>query len=313
MILCITLNPGLDKALTVPPWEPGQNVRGVGVSEVAGGKGINVARVLKRLGHEARPMQPLGGVVGKRMEELMVGDDGLEPVIVWTESPTREILTVRTGTTAEQSAFFDPDAVITPAEHDRLRTVYAELIEGGGGGYVAMCGSSPCEELNGFYAEAVALANRLGVPTVLDTYGPPLAEGLAARPTSVKINRVEAEGWTGESLSDDGALCRALDRLLEHVERLAIITLGADGAVAGMGKERWRLTPPAIELVNPIGGGDSMMAGLIHAEMCGGSPVQVLTTALAAGTANVRVWAAGDIALADIEELAPHVQVTPLS
>src|SRR4051794_13967124 len=74
MILCVTLNPCLDKTLTVPPWRPGDNVRGTAVREVVGGKGNNVARALIRLGRPVRPVTFFGGAVGARCEELMRRD-----------------------------------------------------------------------------------------------------------------------------------------------------------------------------------------------------------------------------------------------
>src|SRR5882757_7634193 len=96
MILCVTLNPCLDKTLTVPAWQPGDSVRGQAVREVVGGKGNNVARALTRLDRAARPVTFLGGPAGERCRELLQGDDELDPLVISTESATRVILTVRT-------------------------------------------------------------------------------------------------------------------------------------------------------------------------------------------------------------------------
>src|SRR5580700_10010645 len=76
MILCVTLNPCLDKTLTVPPWRPGDLVRGRAMREVVGGKGNNVARALARLGRKPRPVTFLGGFVGARCESLLQSGDG---------------------------------------------------------------------------------------------------------------------------------------------------------------------------------------------------------------------------------------------
>src|SRR5487761_2041481 len=108
-ILCVTLNPCLDKTLTVPAWRPGDNVRGVAVREVVGGKGNNVARALARPGRASRPVTFLGGAVGARCEELLRRQDQFDPLIASSLAPTREILTVRTEGTPDQTAFFDPD------------------------------------------------------------------------------------------------------------------------------------------------------------------------------------------------------------
>ena len=85
MILCVTLNPCLDKTLTVPSWRLGDLVRGIAVREVVGGKGNNVARALTRLGRSARPVTFLGGSVGQYCGELLHRDDGLDPITVLTE------------------------------------------------------------------------------------------------------------------------------------------------------------------------------------------------------------------------------------
>src|SRR3954453_14182234 len=84
MILCVTLNPCLDKTLTVPAWKPGDSVRGKAVREGVGGKGNNVARALTRLGREARPVTFLGGPEGDHCQDLLRGDDELEPLAIAT-------------------------------------------------------------------------------------------------------------------------------------------------------------------------------------------------------------------------------------
>src|SRR5438132_8567511 len=102
MILCVTLNPCLDKTLTVPPWRPGDSVRGRAVREVVGGKGNNVARALARLGCAARPVTFLGGPVGARCQDLLQDEDELDALVIDTAAPTRVILTVRTEGSPDQ-------------------------------------------------------------------------------------------------------------------------------------------------------------------------------------------------------------------
>ena len=129
MILCVTLNPCLDKTLTVPFWRPGDLVRGTAVREVVGGKGNNVARALARLGRKPRPVTFLGGFVGSQCESLLQSGDGLDPLVVQTAAPTRVILTVLTDGTTEQTAFFDPDPAITASEAEELYHKVEEALE----------------------------------------------------------------------------------------------------------------------------------------------------------------------------------------
>src|SRR4051812_47242003 len=157
MILCVTLNPCLDKTLTVPAWRPGDSVRGRSVREVVGGKGNNVARALTRLGRRCRPVTFLGGPVGDHCAGLLGRDDGLEPLVAPTQSPTRVILTVRTEESAHQSAFFDPDPVVTQAEAEGLfHRVEGALAEGGVEA-LTLSGSSPSPATHGLYSDLIAL------------------------------------------------------------------------------------------------------------------------------------------------------------
>ena len=192
MILCVTLNPCLDKTLNVPAWQPGDSVRGLAVREVVGGKGNNVARALSRLGREARPITFLGGPVGAHCHDLLLEDDDLEPLIIATAAPTRVILTVRTEGSPDQTAFFDPDPAITPAESDALfRSVEATLAAGTVDA-LTLSGSSPSPTTHGLYSDLIALARSRKVPVFLDTYGPALDAIWGFWPDAIQLNRREA-------------------------------------------------------------------------------------------------------------------------
>ena len=144
MNLSVTLNPCLDKTLVVPAWTPGEHqVRGRALSQVVGGKGVNVARALCRLGCAAQPALFLGGELGQLCHRLLQEQDGFVPIVTWTQAPTREILTVRTEDTSEQTAFFDPNPAILPRERDELAEKLAYAFAEGVA-WCAMSGSSPC-------------------------------------------------------------------------------------------------------------------------------------------------------------------------
>ena len=167
MILCVTLNPCLDKTLTVPSWRPGDLVRGLAVREVVGGKGNNVARALTRLGRTARPMTLLGGPTGHRCEELLRRDDGLDPIIVPTRSETRVILTVLTMSTTDQTAFFDPDPAMTSEEAEALVGRVEQELAQPGIAALTLSGSSPSSATHGVYSDLISpgsVATDSGLP-----------------------------------------------------------------------------------------------------------------------------------------------------
>src|SRR4051812_37065629 len=157
MILCVSLNPCLDKTLTVPAWRPGDSVRGQSVREVVGGKGNNVARALARLDRQARPVTFLGGPVGRHCQDLLPDDDQLQPLAITTAAPTRVILTVRTDGSPDQTAFFDPDPVVTSGEADALFRAVEAQVGAGEIEAVTLSGSSPSATTHSLFSDLIAL------------------------------------------------------------------------------------------------------------------------------------------------------------
>ncbi|MBI1324831.1 carbohydrate kinase [bacterium] len=293
----LTLNPCLDKTLTVPPWKPGDNVRGTAVREVVGGKGNNVARALRRLGVGARPVTFLGGATGQRCRELLIHDDGFEPLIIDSRAETRTILTVRTGESAIQSAFFDPDPQISADEACAMRTAIELAIRNSQVRALTLSGSSPSEETHSLFAECVELAQRAGIPVLMDTYGPSLLRASGSAPDVVQTNLKEAAGALKVE-SDQLSEAVIFDWLSSWVKRgtkLALVTQGP-GSVLAVSKDAfWRVIVPKIDPVNPIGSGDSLLAGLCRGLLGDEYVTDILRYAVACGVANAAVWDAGAI------------------
>lgn len=311
MILCVTCNPCLDKTLTVPPWQPGDSVRGREVREVVGGKGNNVARALSRLGRSARPVTFLGGAVGAHCEALLRDDDGLDPLITPVEAPTRVILTVRTGSSADQTAFFDPDPAITGAEAEAMfHRVEGALTEGGVEA-LTLSGSSPSPATHSLYADLVALARSRKVPVLLDTYGPALDAIWGFWPDAIQLNRREAAAHLRQPSASDADIFALLDSWARHGVRTALVTDGPRPALILSQDRHLRVLPPAIDAVNPIGSGDCLLAGLTDALLSGLEPDATLRHALACAVANALVWEAGAIDPEEVKRLEAEIVVEP--
>jgi 1-phosphofructokinase family hexose kinase len=312
MILCVTLNPCLDKTLTVPPWRPGDSVRGRSLSAVVGGKGNNVARALSRLGRKVRPVTFLGGPIGALCETLLDRADGLEPLVVPTAAPTRVILTVRTEGVSDQTAFFDPDPAVTQAEADALfRRVEGALIEGGVSA-LTLSGSSPSAATHGLYSDLIALASARKVPVLLDTYGPALDAIWGFWPDVIQLNRREAAAHLRQrSLSEADALA-LLDDWSRHAVHGGVITDGPRPVLIRIRNHVYRAFPPKINAVNPIGSGDCLLAGLTDAWLSRLEPVAMIRRALACAVANVLVWDAGAIDPEEVKRQEAAVEVEAL-
>jgi 1-phosphofructokinase family hexose kinase len=311
MILCVTLNPCLDKTLVVPPWKPGDLVRGQRVQEVVGGKGNNVARVLHRLGRSARPATFLGGPVGGYCEELFRRDDGLDPIVVRTEAPTRVILTVRTGDSSAQSAFFDPDPAITPEEAAELVVRVHGLLASGDTEALTLSGSSPHASTHQVYETLIELARYQSVPVFLDTYGPALEAIWRLWPDVMQVNRKEAAGRLGKSedeLTDDDVI-GLLDEWSRYGVALGVVTDGPRPVLIKMHGQLLRADPPAIDVVNPIGSGDALLAGLVDGWLGNRQPDEIIRNGLACAVANALVWDPGDVDPAEVARLRDSIRI----
>ena len=311
MIYAVTLNPCLDKTLTVPDWKPGNSVRGRAVSSVVGGKGNNVARALRRFGREVRPVTFLGGAVGRRCEAMLRDDDGLSPVVIYTESETRVILTVRTEGTDAQTAFFDPDPAILAEEAEQLFERVSAAIADPGLEALTLSGSSPSEATHHLYSELIGVARRAGVPVFLDTYGPAL-RGIAEHwPTAIQVNRKEAGIFLNNAEPNEADCFGLIDEWNRRGVESAMITNGPDPALVSIRGAHYRVAPPRVEAVNPVGSGDSLLAGLVHGWLTGLDAEGLIRLAVGAGVANALVWDAGAIDLDEARRQGDLARIEP--
>jgi tagatose 6-phosphate kinase len=315
MILTVTLNPCLDKTLTVPEWAPGDSVRGRDVRTVVGGKGNNVARALRRLGRTARPVTFLGGPTGQLCEGLLRGDDGLDPLVTPTAAETRTILTVRTESSAAQTAFFDPDPEVRPAEAGALAHAVEAALDEGRAEALTLSGSSPSEATHGLYSELIALARARRVPVFLDAYGPALDAIWGFWPTAIQLNRREAGLHLRKPDPSEADLLGLLRRWSRHGVLLGIITDGAGPVLVQHRGRLHRALPPPITPVNPIGSGDCLLAGAVDAWLSnpGHDAESLVRHALGCAVANALVWDAGAIDPEEVKTRARAVVVEPLA
>ncbi|MGC8642035.1 MAG: 1-phosphofructokinase family hexose kinase [Isosphaeraceae bacterium] len=309
----MTLNPCLDKTLKVPAWKPGDLVRGTEVREVVGGKGNNVARALTRLGRTARPVTFFGGPVGQHCAELLRRDDHLDPIAISSEAPTREILTVLTQSTTDQTAFFDPDPSITAAEADALVSRVEQALAQPGISALTLSGSSPSPATHGVYSDLISLARARRVPAFLDTYGPALETIWGFWPLVLQVNRKEAAGLLKKQSVNDDDVFRLLAEWRKHGVACGIVTDGPYPVLAQVREKRFRAVPPAIKVVNPIGSGDCLLAGLVDAWLAGADSEPLIRRAIACAAANCLVWDAGAIDPETADRLATEVMIEQLS
>ena len=277
-VLTITANPLLDHLATATV-VPGRVTRVASFTRIAGGKGLNVARVLARLGHPVTACGFLGGPSGTAVAAL-VRAEGIVPAFTATTAPTRvgfQAVSPDGGSTA----LLENGGPISTAEQDAL---VAEVAARVAAHALVIIGGAPppgCDEL---YARLLMTCRAAQIPCWIDAHGPAMIQALALGPDVVKPNRDEY---------GDGTHWQSAAEL--H------LTDGGDGTRVRCPAGAWRVIPPRIIEVNPIGSGDSYLAALAHARLTGLSMTDQLRWAAAAGAANA---ARADVAMIGAAEIA---------
>ncbi|QYC38547.1 Tagatose-6-phosphate kinase [Nonomuraea coxensis DSM 45129] len=299
MILTVTLNMALDVTYQVPAVEwDGVNRVGA-VHRRAGGKGVNVARVLTALGREVLVTGLAGGPTGQAIEDDLAAAE-LPSAVFAVEGDSRTTLAVsETGERPATTLFNEPGPEVTGEELAAFTRHYAALA--GRAEVVVLSGSLPRGVPADFYA---TLSGLTPAPVIVDADGDPLRHAPRGRPTVVKPNAEElARAVPGAP--EEGA--RALrDQGAESV----VVSLGAGGLLAVTGEGTFRARMPYAVRGNPTGAGDSLVAGLALGLAEGTPWPERLRRAAALGAAAVAAPVAGDFDRDVYAAVLPRIVIT---
>ena len=212
MIVTVTLNPTLDKTLSVPALRPGEVHRARFLRQDIGGKGINVSRALAALGVASIPIGFLGGATGRAMRDGLTAA-GYDARFVDVPGETRQNLTLLDESTGVYTKINEPGPTIGPEHLAALHALVDELAAPGD--LWALCGSLPPGAPADFYADLVTAVQARGARAILDTSEEALRLGLAARPAGIKPNSEEAAQALGQTVSSDEEHVIAVRRLCD--------------------------------------------------------------------------------------------------
>jgi 1-phosphofructokinase family hexose kinase len=302
------LNPLVDTSFFVDEILPVYRTEVKRITHVAGGKGTNVARALKALGQPARAFTVLGGQAGRHHAELMKAD-GLETAIAWIGGETRVSVTV-VDREYQQRGYFAPPPSLTGEDVAVVRREFAHALEGAAA--MCICGSALGPPSVPLVPEFLRMAAARDIPTLLDTYGDALRQGLQAAPTIVKANRHEVSAYLGRPLETTEDRLEALSDLQRAGAQWAILTLGEEGALFAAGERRWSAHPPTVQVINPMGSGDAMTAAVLIALLRGWSPEECFRYGMAAAVANVTGFVPCRVTAQEIEAMLGRVEVVPV-
>ncbi|HEX8066023.1 MAG TPA: 1-phosphofructokinase family hexose kinase [Thermoleophilaceae bacterium] len=314
MIITVTLNAAIDKTLAVPNFRLGRRHRAVEQSTMAGGKGVNVARALKRLGQPVIATGVAGGPTGTRVIEQLTAEAILND-FVRIQGDSRTSTAVVDPTSGVQTEINERGPSVSEAELDLFVDKLLYLAKGAA--VVAFCGSLPAGVPADLYARLVKELNALGVTTVLDSEGEPLRLATRAEPAVVTPNQLEAEEVVGHEFTDEDELPAGLYEMADLGAREAIVTreAGCLGLVEDEGERRLyrvAIDPGLVDVTSTVGSGDAFLAGYLSARYGGRSAEDRLRFAVACGAESVQHFGAGVIEPREVERLAGSVEVEPL-
>jgi 1-phosphofructokinase family hexose kinase len=309
MIVCLAANPSVDKLFVVERLKHGSIHRPLSFVQLAGGKGLNVARAVATLGGEVKAVSLLGGHTGKWIAEELEAE-GIPVQAVWIHGETRSCLSVADEATGALTEFYETGHTIDEADWDRFAALVDEVAEGAD--RLTISGSLPPGAPTGGYASVIATARRQGVSVALDTRDQSLAKSLPATPDIVKVNATEAGDLLGRSVTSlEDARIAATQLRLRSGTGAAVITRGGEGAVMATAEACWSGHASA-QGPYPVGSGDAFLAGLVTALDRGEGWERALALALGAGAANAEVQGTGRLLRERAELIASEAEIVRL-
>ncbi|WUS95863.1 1-phosphofructokinase family hexose kinase [Streptomyces sp. NBC_00708] len=287
MIVTVTLNAALDVTYEVDALIPHGSHRLTGVPHRrAGGKGVNVARVLAALGHPTLVTGFAGGPTGRAIRDDLRAA-GLADALVPVADDSRRTLTVVSRRDGDATVFNEPGATVSTAEWDGFADRFPRLVQDAH--VVVLSGSLPPGLPSDAYADLIRASHQAGAATVLDTSGSALLDALSAGPDIVKPNAAELLEATGRQ-----DVARAAADLRTHGAKAVVVSQGPEGLLAVTRTASWHAVPPERLSGNPTGAGDACVAALAAGLADGLSWEAVLREAVALSAAAVPCPLAGD-------------------
>ena len=311
VILTVTPNAAVDKTYRVENFSLDRVHRPQETLTVAGGKGINVARVFQTLGGKAIATGFLGGNQGQIVANALAREH-IPNEFVTVSGETRVCIAIVDPQHGTQTEVNERGPDITAHEVERLRTRYAELLSLNRFDFVVLSGSLPPGTPETLYADLIATARKAGVQAVLDTSGEALRHGIDARPWLIKPNKAELEILLNRPVRDRADVIKTAQDLHKAGIANVVISQGADGAIVAGESGLWQGIPPKIEFASAVASGDSFVAAYLWAWLHGEKPGIIgsaLRFATGAGAANAMVIGAGFCTRDSIFEQAERAEV----
>lgn len=309
MVLTVTLNPSVDKALFLHELKMGDTNRVVRTETDAGGKGVNLSRVLRELGGDTAATGFLGGGPGAYICKVL-DMQSVPHCFVEVTGDTRTNISVEDDSHGLPTTFNERGPEITANDIERLFGLVRERLPSLD--WLAMGGSLPPGAPPETFRSLVEIAHAAGVRALVDADGDAMKLAMEAKPDFIKPNEKEASRLLVRELHGrNEALAAALElhAMLGGGDKIAVISRGAGGAVMMCGEGEFDGITPSVEMKSTIGCGDSMLGGMLWAMGVGKSMEEAFRWGLASGAATACTDGTEIARRAVVERLFPMTRI----
>lgn len=292
MILTITLNPSVDISYKLDKFSLDTVNRVADVSKTAGGKGLNVSRVIQQLEEEVAATGFLGGSLGDFIRHEIAAQ-GIYDYFINIEGNTRNcIAVIHEG---QQTEILEGGPVINESEAAKFLdtfTAYVQKVD-----FITISGSLPRGLDDNYYVRLVEIANQSDTPVLLDTNGELLNYTLqnGNKPYLIKPNQEEFGDLFGKKMTDDAQIISALKSQKLSGIPWIVVTTGASGAFVKVWDKMYRVSIPIVDAVNPVGSGDAVIAGFAVGLSRGMKSEELIKFGLSMGVLNAMEAKTGSV------------------
>jgi 1-phosphofructokinase family hexose kinase len=308
-IITVTLHPAIDKVVQTNRIVPNEATRVQVKMVYGGGKGNNAARALTRLNVPVLATGFQGGHSGEYITSELEAE-GILTDFIFCEAETRTSTLILEEETGNSYAIYEPGQYVQLEEANRLVYKVGELCNDAS--LILLCGSGQYQTLENVYVDIITMAKDKGIRCLLDSSGLSLKSGITAKPYMVKVNQHELSDYFKRPLQNLGDQIKALKDLQESGIAVAAVSRGANGLVVTDGKDTFEAKLTMERIINTVGAGDSLLAGIAKALVDGASMQEFARWGVACGTANTQLAGAGFITLELVNQFLPKVKIKKL-
>jgi len=304
MIYTVTLNPSIDLIIQMDHFKPQQLNRYQSEQKFPGGKGINVSRILHRIGAETTALGYIGGFTGHFIEETLA-NEGVRTDFIRVDEDTRINIKLKSDGGETEINGLGPSI----SSH-HLQALTKRLDRMKKGDMLVLSGSIPPSLPSSLYEDWLVTYSQRGIDVTIDAAGDALLKAIPHRPFLIKPNHHELGELFGVSITSPEETIPYGQKLLQMGARHVIVSMAEQGALLFTREGVYRSHAPQGRVINSVGAGDSLVAGFVGTYAKTGDVLEALRVGMAAGSATAF---SSDLATHKaIMEIYPQITIAPL-